>query len=243
MTQQINVDGTYLRFDVNDPKFYEKITSEIPAFADYTADYINGEHHKVKIFQWVVIMYDMHSPLRTQIKGLYDRKVYAANIVGLGQNKASGKFKDYVEDILIGLDTKVNDLIVKYVSFQSSPEYTQFVAHAQIQQSMLQRIIANDADDKVQKMFDASTEKLTKLTNVIYGTGTRDEVYEARKALYQQASYDLSIMRPEAVARKFAQDGELPDEFNPYEEGYKPGDMHFIGDDPQIAKFDEEALP
>jgi len=137
----------------------------------------------------------------------------------------------------------VNNLIVKFITSFSSPEYTQLMAHVTIQNDMLERIIAGKADKNVQMMFDAATDKIKELTNLIYGTGERDEVYEARRALYKQVAYDLSDMRPESVSRTLVKDGQLPDEWNPYGKGYKPDDIHFKGDNIDIAKNDEEALP
>ena len=62
----------------------------------------------------------------------------------------------------------------------------------------------------------------------------------ARKALYKQVAYDLSDMRPENVARTFAETGDLPGDWSPYEKDYKPGDIKFVGDNPEIAEEDEE---
>ena len=95
----------------------------------------------------------------------------------------------------------------------------------------------------VQHVVDASTEKVKELTNFIYGSGERDEVAEARRALYKQVSYDLSSMRPEQASRAFASGEGLPDEWNPYEDGYKPDGISFVGDDPEIAEEDEESIP
>ena len=49
-------------------------------------------------------------------------------------------------------------------------------------------------------------------------------------------------MNTESVTNTMEVDGGLPDEWNPYEEGYVPGDLHFVGDDPDIAIEDEEQI-
>jgi hypothetical protein len=234
---RVDIDATYLRFDPSKKDFYEKICADIPAFAEYQ------EHAKptlIRIFAWIVCMYDMNTPLRREIKDMYKRKVYAATLTGLTPNKVSGKYKEEVEKMMTGQDPKINNLIVQYISSFSSPEYMQLMAHASLQHSVLNRIITGDVSKDNQIIFDNATDKIKELTNLIYGTGERDEVYEARRALYHQVAADLSDMRAENVSKTMVVDGSLPDEWNPYGDGYIPDEIHFAGDDPDIAKEDEE---
>jgi len=239
----VEIDASFMRFDPSSPKFYKQITNDIPAFCEYKSVHFQAEIGRRKLFGWIACMFDPNSPLRREIKDLYKRKVYAGSICGFKPHSISGKFKEHIEDIFVGKDKEVNNLIVKFITSFSSPEYTQLMAHVTIQNDMLERIIAGKADKNVQMMFDAATDKIKELTNLIYGTGERDEVYEARRALYKQVAYDLSDMRPESVSRTLVKDGQLPDEWNPYGKGYKPDDIHFKGDNIDIAKDDEEALP
>ena len=242
-TFRIDAETSYLKFDPNHHTFYKKITGAIPAFAEYESEYVKTEAAKVRVFAWIVLMYDMNSPMRREIKDMYKRKVYAAGLCGISPNAVSGKYKQYVEDFLVGQDEAINNLIVKYIAYQASPEYTQLIAHMAMQQDALNKIVSMNADKNVQILFDTTTEKIRELTNLLYGTGERDEVYEARRALYKQVAYDLSDMRAENVARAVSSTGSLPEEWNPYGDGYKPDDIHFVGDDIEIAREDEESLP
>jgi len=241
-TDRINIDATYMRFDPNDSKFYKKITTDIPAFAEYKSEFIKTEQAKRKLFAWIVCMYDIHTPLRREIKDLYKRKVYAGNICRITPNAASGKYKKHVEKIMLGQDPVVNDLIVKFIMSFASQEYMQLIAHSAIQYYMLEKIVRGEANKNIQSMFDAATAKIKELTNIIYGSGERDEVYEARRALYRQVAFDLSDMRMENVARRMANGEGLPADWNPYD-NYIPDDIKFAGDDISIAEEDEESLP
>ena len=238
-----DIETTYLRFDPNDPYFVTKMKEEIPAFAEYSVEHIDTDSARRRVYAWIILMYDINSPLRREIKDMYKRKVYAANLCGIIPNPHSGKYRDCYENIFLWKDKAANDLIVKFVSSFASQEYKQLVAHAAIQDSMMAKIIAGKADKNTQTMFDTATEKIKELMNIIYGSGERDEVYEARRALYKQVAYDLSDMRPEAVSRTMAEDGKLPADWNPYEGDYQPGDINFVGDDISVAEDDEEALP
>lgn len=242
-TFHIEVETAYLKYNPNDATFLKTIEAEIPAFGQYESESFKNAHARRRLFAWIVIMYDINTPLRREVKDLYKRKVYAGNLCGITPNSQSGKYRDCFEDIFVGKDKGVNDLIVKFITSFSSPEYTQLIANVTIQADMLEKIISRKADKNVQVMFDLATDKIKELTNLIYGSGERDEVYEARRALYKQVAYDLSDMRAESVARMFVKDGKLPDEWNPYEPGYEPDEMHFVGDNPNVANNSEETLP
>ena len=233
----VSIDHTYLRFNPSSPKFYDEICADIPVFDEYR------EHKKpvlVRIFAWIVCMYDMNTPLRREIKDLYKRKVYAGTLTGLMPNKVSGKYKEFIEDIFVGQDEQVNKLIVAYIASFSSPEYKQLMGHLAIQDNTLNDIIKGDASRESQTMIDLSTETISRLTRLLYGSGEKDEVYEARRALYKQVAYDLSDMRPESIAKIMEVDGTLSPEWNPYDPEYKPGEIKFVGDDESIAVKDEE---
>jgi hypothetical protein len=234
--KKIDIDAAHLRFDPSSRYFYEDICEDIPTFKEYNKHSLGL---RKKIFAWIVCMYDMNTPLRREIKDLYKRKVYAATLVGLNPLSTTGKYKNEIEKILTGQDKDVNELVVKYIASFSSPEYAQLTAHVAIQHNILNKIVRGNASKDNQIMFDTATEKIQRLTNVIYGSGERDEVYEARRALYKQVSYDLSDMRAEGVVDIVQRDGGLPDEWNPYEPGYIPDDIHFVSDDELLADEDE----
>jgi len=236
-TFHVEIDPTYLRFKPDNPSLVKQMGDDMPAFRAYDE---HDEITKQRVFAWIICMYDMNSTLRREIKDLYKRKVYAATLCGMNVSKSTGKYPDWIDKILTGTDEKVNSLIVSFISSFSSPEYTQLMAHVAIQHSILNRIISGKATKENQTVFDIATDKIKALTNLLYGTGERDEVYLARKALYRQVSYDLSDMRPEQVARRIADGDGIPGEWNPYEDGYKVDDINFVSDDPSIAADDEE---
>jgi len=232
---KVDIDHTFLRFNPSHSHFYSDIRREVPAFGEY------NEHTRpirLRLYAWIVCMYDINSPLRLEIRDYYKRKVYAGSITGIAPSRVSGKYMEYVENIFLGNDDQVNHLIVQYIASFSSPEYNQLMAHVTLQQNTLTRIVAGEANKEVQQVFDVATETIKKQMNLIYGSGEKDEVYEARRALYQQVSADLSQMRPENVARTMVVDKRLADDWSPYGEGYIPGDINFIGDDPKIAEED-----
>jgi len=239
---EMDLDDSLMRFKPTDPQFLEKIIKEIPLFGEFIHEQAKKPAARFKIAAWIACMYDPNSPLRREVKDLYKRKIYAGNIVGLKPEGHSGKYQKWLEDMFVGKDAMINKLVVKYIASFSSPEYMQLIGHATMVERALEKIISGEADNNVSKMLDTSTEKVKELTNFIYGSGERDEIAEARRALYKQISYDLSEMRPEQVARAIAEGIGLPSEWSPYGD-YVPDEMRFVGDDPNIARDDEESLP
>jgi len=239
-TFRVDIDPTFLRFNPNDTKFYDQIKNDIPAFAEFTSEHAKAEITRRKIYAWIICMYDMNTPLRREIKDLYKRKVYAATLCGMSPHPHTGKYKGWIEDILTGQNEKVNNLIVKYIASFASPEYMQLIAHMSMQHTTLEKIVKGKADKNDVQMFDNATETIKKLTGLLYGSGERDEVYEARRSLYKQVAYDLSDMRPENVAQVFVEEGRVNPSWSPHGDDYVPGDINFVGDDPEIAKHDEE---
>ena len=233
----VDIDHSRLRFKPDHNSLVKLMGDDMPAFAAYNS---HEGAPKRKLFAWIVCMYDMHSPLRREIRDLYKRKVYAATLCGFFPRKKGERYDEWIEKFLVGQDEEINELIVTYITSFHSAEYDQLIAHMSIQHSAFDRIIAGETSKENQTVFDISTNKIKDMTRLLYDSGDIDEVLLARKALYKQAAYDLSDMRPENLARKMADGEGLPEGFNPHEEDYLPDDISFVGDDPKIAADDEE---
>lgn len=236
-TFKIDIDHSRLRFRPDTKNIVEKMEADMPAFAAYKSQ---GETRKQKLYAWIICMYDLHTPLRREIKDYHKRKVYAATLCYIRPTKGTGKYSDWAEKFLTGQDLEVNKLIVAYITSFHSTEYQQLVASMAIQHNALSKIISGDTSKESQAVFDISTNKIKDMTRILYHSGDIDEVLLARKALYKQVSYDLADMRPENVARGMADGDGLPDGFSPHGPDYMPDDIRFIGDDPDIAENDEE---
>jgi hypothetical protein len=232
----IDIDVSMLAYDINADNFIEKISNDIPAFKHFkgkpeTRLYTSDE--KLNVFQWVVLMFDFNSPTRKIIKEFYFRKVYCANLVGLEINKEEGKFDEWVESFLIGLNEDVNKLQAAYIASFSSPEYTQLCGFLAMQYQVMMEIIRGVSDEKTSKNLTFITTHITELTRELFGSGVVEEIQQARKALYSQAGEDLRKLRPEAIVEMLEKEGGLPDSWNPYGD-YIPEKMTFAGDDHSI---------
>ena len=75
---------------------------------------------KRKIVAYIILMYDLHSPLRVDIHDLFERKRAAVQLGGFKAGDG-GYFEKKVEGAILGEDPKVNDAIIRYLTFFSNP--------------------------------------------------------------------------------------------------------------------------
>ena len=231
---KIEIDVARLAYDPNSESFVDDLCRDIPAFRKF---YDRRHTEAEAVFTWVVLVYDFNSTTRKGIRDYYHRKAYCANLVGWAVDKSTGKFDPNIESLLLGGDAEINVLVVAYVSSFSSPEYTQLVAFTAMQHQLLMDILGGVADDRISKNMDLITGKISDFTKQLFGSGEKDEVAEARKALYFQAGEDLKKLRPESVVEMLEKDGKLPDEWSPYGEGVQTV-IKYVGDDLDIVDND-----
>lgn len=220
-------------FNPSAPKFLTNIHS-IPAFKSY-----DGKLPKSKVFAWIVMMYDLNSPMRRTITNYYDRKRMCAELAGWETGK-NGEFTEDVTKMLIG-DARVRDnfsetvvaiysLVTEYVALFGMPEYTQLIAYLNMQHQIVREAMTNTFDRDAPKTLDFVTEKIKVLTNEVFGSGQTTEVMKARQALYNMAEKERIRLNPENIVKIITEEGELPKEFNPYGD-YKPEKIVFAGDE------------
>lgn len=226
--KDIITDKTF--FDVHSPTLVEDITAVLPE-----CKLLEGKPDILKLCQYVILMYDINSPMLREVRLYYERKARCAEMVLLPTEK--GRWTKDIEDILLGQDAEFNIFVASYISNLGLPHYMQLVAYLEIQRIKTIEVFSGKISDKSDQILDRVTTMISEITRKLFVSGDVDEVTTARKALYQRAQLDKSriIPRPEDIVKILEADGELPPDFNPYGEDYKIEQSHFIGDtDPQI---------
>lgn len=197
---------------------------DIKEFKDYS-----GALPKKKLFTWIVVMYDLESPLRKTIANYYERKKLAAEVAGW-ETMMNGEFAENVTNLLTGADESANTLVVAYLLQFSMPEYVQLIAFLNMSYAITREIMNNQFDKDTDKTFDRLTERIKSLTNEVFGSGQFDEVMAARKALYEMAEKERLKLTPENVVKMITNEGGLPESMNPYN-GYKPDKIKYVSDE------------
>lgn len=206
-----------------------KTIQEIKEFGEYIPPPHSSVLTRKRVFTWIVIMFDLNSPLRRTITNYYDRKKLAAEIAGWERGR-NNEFPEEVTQVLLGENETVNKLIVSYLMLFSMPEYTQLIAYLNIQFALMMEAMKQAFDKDTVKLLDDLTTKIKRLTSEIYGSGQVDEVMNARKALYNMAEKERVRLNPESIVKVLSEEGELPKDFNPHGK-YKPDKIKFISDE------------
>jgi len=212
-------------YDVHTMGFLKSIQEGIPEFNNY-----KGLLPKKKLFTWIVIMFDLNSPMRKTITNYYDRKKMCAEIAQW-EKKSNGEFDDEVTDMLLGKDERVNVLIVAYLTQFSMPEYLQLIAYLNMSYDITRDVMKGKYDQNTAKTLDYITDRVRLLTNVVFGSGQVDEIMAARKALYETAEKERIKLNPENIVKIIQEEGGLPDDFSPYGKKYNPSKIKFISDE------------
>lgn len=207
-------------FNPNDENLVDKL-SVYTEFNQKESDY---GVDKLKLFRYIVVMYDMNSPLRLEYPDFWERKKIAALHVGFKVDK-KGIFEKNVEQILIGENNYANMAVTKYVMLHGIPEFTLLVASQAglyFESLKVQRGTVTPAIAKNMKQFAAD---IRELTEILYGGG---ETLNARMALYAGIEKDRFPL-PDDVIKRLNQGDDLED-YTPYGE-YKVEKLKFVGDE------------
>jgi hypothetical protein len=223
--KQSEYDFNRCLFSPSSHGFLSGIQDAIPEFKKY-----DGKLPKKKVFTWIVVTYDLNSPLRKTITNYYDRKKMSAELAGW-EVKKNGEFEEDVTNMLLGTNEDINALVVAYLIQFSMPEYIQLIAYLTMSYALTKDIMMNMYDHNTAKTFDFITDKIRILTNIIFGSGQTDEVMTARKALYQMAEKERIKLNPESIVKLKMDAGELPEDFNPHGKDYKPEKLKYISDE------------
>ena len=175
-------------------------------------------------------MWDIRTPLLREIPDYYTRMYTVASVVGFPQKK--GEFTQDGEDIILGKNDVVNNMIVAYTSYMGMPEYQHLMAYQALFASEYLKVLKGKGGKDSDKILENASSKVEKCTRAIFGSGDYDEYSQRRHALYQKIERSKLELKPEKIIKRLIEDGKLPDEFNQYED-YEVDihrDIKFVGD-------------
>lgn len=226
MIKLAEIDSSKLLYDIHSKTFVDDIRKGVPEFEAY-----KGDMDK-KVFQYIVLMYDLKTVMRVECPDYFQRKYMTASMVGFPKTRQG--FTEASENILIGRDKEVNSLIVAYVFQFSMPEYSALVAYEAILASEMQKVMKGSNTKDSGKVVDDATKKIQELTRSVFRSGDYDENTELRNALYARIEKEKTRLRPEQIVRAYEETGALPDDWCPYgeeeAESVRNIKMSFIGD-------------
>ena len=210
MIKLTEVDGSKLLYDIHSKTFVNDIKEGIPEFAAYKGDM------EKKVFQYIVLMYDLKTPMRVECPDYFQRKYVTASMVGFPKTKQG--FAETSEKILIGDNAEINHLIVVYLFQFSMPEYSALVAYESILANEMRKVMKGGNLKDSGKVVDDATKKIQELTRRVFRSGDYDENTDLRNALYARIEKEKTRLRPEMIVRDYEENGKLDDSWCPYGE-------------------------
>jgi hypothetical protein len=218
-----NIDCKDLMFNPLD----ESALKELQTYDEFREDF--GVDPK-KALVYLIIVYDLNTPLRTRYPLLTTRKNAGADIAGFPRD-LEGEFEEEYSKLVFGGNKNFSKAIAKFVRLFGSTEYITLV--------MLWTILANEWEN-TQNTKDSSKYKDTikniqelnvqikKYEQTLFGG---DETIDVKRALYEAVEKEsFRTTRPEdiALATNKEELNVLLD--NPYGDDYTPDQLHFVSD-------------
>ena len=212
-------------FDIHSPTLVNDMSAVIPELSTFVS-----EIPLIDICRYLILMYDINSPMRDQVRMYYERKYKCAEILGFPTSKTG--WATEVEDMLVGGNENFNALAASYIAQLGLPEYTQLIAYCEIQKIKTMEVFSGKVGDKSDQILQRTTTAIGEITRKLFGSGQEDEITMARKALYQRSAIDKSryIPTPETMVKLMESEGKLPEDCNPYPDDYEVETSTFLGD-------------
>lgn len=223
-----DLDLSRLSYSIYDEDFVDKLRENIPEFEAY-----DNKLDSVVVFRFIVLMWDINSPLQQmqEYSDYYVRMYACASLSGMPKKK--GEFTEEANEIILGKNKLVNDMIVAYVASFGLPEYSLLMAYQALFASEYKKVLLGKGGKDSEKIMTSASNNIASYTRKIFGLGEQDEYSLRKQALYSRLEKEKLRLRPEQIVREFADKGKLPDDFNPYGEDYEVNineDMKFMGD-------------
>lgn len=187
----------------------------------------NYELDKTMVNRYIVLMFDMNTSLRLDVRDFWERKRIAAQIAGFKFRPRVKEFEEPVESMLLGNNAAVNNAITKYIMLFGLPEYASLVIFQTMLVFEVQKTLRGTYNNNTSKNVDYIHKRISELTDLLYGG---KEAINAKKALYSKIEKDRRAEKPEDIIKRI-NDGDDLSDMNPYGESYKVDKMKYKGDD------------
>jgi hypothetical protein len=196
-----DLDLSSFRYDPTDPKQLNKLRDDHPDAFNIPYDdpifFVNDDC----VLRYIMLVYDMNSPLWKSIKTHNERKVQGMLMAGFEADK-SGRFDIKIEQgLLYGKDKGVARRIVKYVYVFNNVDYSELVGMLEYNMQLLFHIMSSNTNSKTREEFTKTSARIKELTATVFGG---KETKEIEEQLYEQLAMSKLSFRPEMIVRQIA---------------------------------------
>ncbi len=182
------------------------LISALEKFPEFKV-HISKHISRATVIRYIIMMYDFNTEMPEYFPDYMVRKREVARISGF-KLRDGDRFREEVEDILIGENQQVNDMIVRYVKLFENPDYVTYVSYwSMLNAEVVKSLAANDAKEVkiIRENIDKLRQTIGELSREIF---KGDDSKSLRRALYRGMERDKLGIRPEEKAEMFAPPGE-----------------------------------
>jgi hypothetical protein len=206
-----NVTVTKLLFNPKEKGFEKKMISRSKVF----------DFGDVRINAYIILVYDINSEFRKNIREYLRRKTEVGILVGFKFEK--GVFEKKVEDMLVGENDQFNKAMIEYVSYLYERDYKHLVI-LEFNYHKLSIESLKVWDAKVKALMGDMKDEMEYIEKKLFGG---EETMNARRSLYEGTERTRLRIRKEDEIEEFELNGLS--EWNPYGD-YTPEKLKFVGD-------------
>jgi hypothetical protein len=216
------IDGSVFKYNPTSKNALKQLQKDYPEFGESHLKAGLGsnsieydlEPFRENVLKYVILLYDKNSPLWSTIQDFNHRKITALQMAGF-KVQPNGQFSVEVQQgIIMGKNSVVNNMIVRYVFLFNNPKFVMLVGLLQVYINLFTKIQSSSPKKEELLMFKQTAEDIDKLTADIFGG---KENQELENTLYEVLNMNKMLFRPEHVAERIA-NGEEPTNAKPYEQ-------------------------
>lgn len=161
------------------------------------------EIDRKRMFRYIVLVYDKHSPLHTVIHEIKRLKGKAAELSGFKKDE-KGNFSAPVEDMMLCSNSRINAMIIRYVTLHKSAKYNEYVVLREAHHKLAIKVILDPTPKDLQN-FQMVGERADAIQQELLNQDNNDNLQEALSEYYFE---DRLALRPEDIARKIKEKKE-----------------------------------
>lgn len=198
-----DLDGSLFLYDPTKDTHIEKLKN---SHEDFQLDLGSLNNYRKKLLKFIILQYDLNTPLRIEYKDYFRRKANAALLAGFKRNKQSGKFKEDIANAMIGKNDEVNRMIVRYVMYFYNEDYLQLILYWEYLGTFGRGQLNGNINSQTIRALDNIRETISKLTQRIFGG---DESVDLKQKLYKALDSEKNNLHPDNVTKDLKENPDM----------------------------------
>lgn len=161
--------------------------------------------HRNSVIRYIILMYDMNSPLIKKINDHGQRMLVSAYLAGFLQDK-NGAFSDEVKKMMGGGNNRINKMIISYLKAHRSTKWALICANWILFYEEIERIMRGEEPKKNRNINTLQKE----LEREMIEFSNQDSNLYLQQELFEQIEQEnLFRLRPEGIA-EYIEEGIEP---------------------------------